>query len=119
MFKKSFLLILFVLFSISLYAQNNSYTIQYLKGNITDKTRAIKESTGSESDYLVNRAIEYALENKELLGTDRDLDALVVAAVLSISDDYLKNINDEEKVKFSEKLYNLYSNFEDSCNTQK
>lgn len=114
MFKKNFLLILFVLFSISLYAQNNSYTIQYLKGNITDKTRAIKESTGSESDYLVNRAIEYALENKELLGTDRDLDALVVAAVLSISDDYLKNINDEEKVKFSEKLYNLYSNFEDS-----
>lgn len=114
MFKKSFLLILFVLFSISLYAQNNSYTIQYLKGNITDKTQAIKESTGSESDYLVNRAIEYALENKELLGTDRDLDALVVAAVLSISDDYLKNINDEEKVKFSEKLYNLYSNFEDS-----
>lgn len=114
MFKKSFLLILFVLFSISLYAQNNSYTIQYLKGNITDKTRAIKESTGSESDYLVNRAIEYALENKELLGTDRDLDALVVAAVLSISDDYLKNTSDEEKVKFSEKLYNLYSNFEDS-----
>lgn len=114
MFKKSFLLILFVLFSISLYAQNNSYTIQYLKGNITDKTRAIKESTGSESDYLANRAIEYALENKELLGTDRDLDALVVAAVLSISDDYLKNSNDEEKVKFSEKLYNLYSNFEDS-----
>ena len=114
MFKKSFLLILFVLFSISLYAQNNSYTIQYLKGNITDKTQAIKESTGSESDYLANRAIEYALENKELLGTDRDLDALVVAAVLSISDNYLKNINDEEKVKFSEKLYNLYSNFEDS-----
>ena len=114
MFKKNFLLILFVLFSISLYAQNNSYTIQYLKGNITDKTRAIKESTGSESDYLANRAIEYALENKELLGTDRDLDALVVAAVLSISDDYLKNSNDEEKVKFSEKLYNLYSNFEDS-----
>ena len=114
MFKKSFLLIFFVLFSISLYAQNNSYTIQYLKGNITDKTRAIKESTGSESDYLVNRAIEYALENKELLGTDRDLDALVVAAVLSISDDYLKNSNDEEKVKFSEKLYNLFSNFEDS-----
>ena len=88
--------------------------IQYLKGNITDKTRAIKESTGSESDYLANRAIEYALENKELLGTDRDLDALVVAAVLSISDDYLKNSNDEEKVKFSEKLYNLFSNFEDS-----
>lgn len=114
MFKKSFLLIFFVLFSISLYAQNNSYTIQYLKGNITDKTRAIKESTGNESDYLANRAIEYALENKELLGTDRDLDALVVAAVLSISDDYLKNSNDEEKVKFSEKLYNLYSNFEDS-----
>ena len=114
MFRKSFLLIFFVLFSISLYAQNNSYTIQYLKGNITDKTRAIKESTGSESDYLANRAIEYALENKELLGTDRDLDALVVAAVLSISDDYLKNSNDEEKVKFSEKLYNLYSNFEDS-----
>lgn len=114
MFKKSFLLILFVLFSISLYAQNNSYTIQYLKGNITDKTRAIKESTGSESEYLANRAIEYALENKELLGTDRDLDALVVAAVLSISDDYLKNSNDEEKVKFSEKLYNLFSNFEDS-----
>lgn len=114
MFKKSFLLFLFVLFSISLYAQNNSYTIQYLKGNITDKTRAIKESTGNESDYLANRAIEYALENKELLGTDRDLDALVVAAVLSISDDYIKNSNDEEKVKFSEKLYNLYSNFEDS-----
>ena len=114
MFKKSFLLIFFVFFSISLYAQNNSYTIQYLKGNITDKTRAIKESTGSESDYLANRAIEYALENKELLGTDRDLDALVVAAVLSISDDYLKNSNDEEKVKFSEKLYNLFSNFEDS-----
>lgn len=114
MFRKSFLLIFFVLFSISLYAQNNSYTIQYLKGNITDKTRAIKESTGSESDYLANRAIEYALENKELLGTDRDLDALVVAAVLSISDDYLKNSNDEEKVKFSEKLYNLFSNFEDS-----
>ncbi len=114
MFKKSFLLVFFILFSISLNAQNNSNTIKYLKGNISDKTTAIKESTGSESDWIANKAIEYALENKELLGTDRDLDALVVAAVLSISDDYIKNSTDEEKNKFSEKLFNLYLSFQDS-----
>ncbi|MCR5188360.1 MAG: hypothetical protein K6C97_05445 [Treponema sp.] len=114
MLKKSVLLAFFILFSLNISAQENSYTIKYLKGNISDKTIAVKESSGSESDWITNKAIEYALENKELLGTDRDLDALVVAAVLSISDDYIKNASDEKKIELSQQLNQLYSAFQDS-----
>lgn len=112
--KKSFLIVFLIFLTLNLSSQDKSYTIKYLKGNISDKTAAVKESSGSESYWITNKAIEYALENKEILGTDRELDALVVAAVLSISNDYINNASDQKKIELSQNLNKLYSEFQDS-----
>ena len=76
-------MILFCFFSIN--AQEKSSIKKFIKGNISEKTAAVKEASDSEIDWISNEAINFCLNNKELLGTDRELDALAVAAILSIS----------------------------------
>ena len=47
------------------------YKKQFIKGNISDKTAAVRESSGQESVWLSQKAIEFVLENNEIIGTDR------------------------------------------------
>ena len=116
MFKKS-LLILFV-FSLSLtltaQSKNNDNIIKFLKGNISDKTAAVREASGDEAYWITNKAIDFSLENKKILGNDRDLDALAVAAILSISSEYIKNASDNQKATLSTQLNQLYTEFQES-----
>ncbi len=120
MLKKS----IFVLFLISifmgsnLFAQDNSNTINFLKGNISDKTTAVKNASGDEAKALTNMAIEFSLENKEILGNDRELDTLLVAAILTISNDYAKNADDDQKKALSSQLNQIYSEFNDSSTVE-
>lgn len=83
----------FLLFTLS--AQSN--TLKFIKGNISDKTAAVREASGSEAILLSNKAIEFSLDNKEFLGNDRELDGLAVAAIYSISTDYAKSATEAQK----------------------
>ena len=110
--KIAFLLIIFshILF---LCAQNpdNEKLIKFIKGNISEKTSAVREASGSESILLALKAIDFSLENKDILGNDRELEGLAVAAVLSISPDYIKNANDSQKAIIVSQFINLFNKF--------
>ena len=109
---------LFILFSqvFFLFAQNadNEKLIKFIKGNISEKTSAVREASGAESILLALKAIDFSLENKELLGNDRELEGLAVAAILSISPDYIKNANDSQKSIIVSQFINLFNKFFES-----
>lgn len=113
--KIAFLLIIFshILF---LCAQNpdNEKLIKFIKGNISEKTSAVREASGAESILLALKAIDFSLENKELLGNDREIEGLAVAAILSISPDYIKNANDSQKSIIVSQFINLFNKFFES-----
>ena len=113
--KIAFLLIIFshILF---LCAQNpdNAKLIKFIKGNISEKTSAVREASGAESILLALKAIDFSLENKDLLGNDRELEGLAVAAILSISPDYIKNANDSQKSIIVSQFINLFNKFFES-----
>ena len=61
--------------------------IKFIKGNIADKTAAVRESSGKEAYDLSCAAVDFALQYKTDLGDDRDLDGLAVAGVLALPAD--------------------------------
>lgn len=108
--------ILSILFFISLvfqiFPQNKDSKIKFIKGNIVDKTKVIKESTGEDSYWLAEKAIQFALDNKEILGNDRELDALVVSAILTITPEYVASADklSQAEILFNfTKLFNIFS----------
>ena len=109
---------LFILFSqvFFLFAQNadDEKLIKFIKGNISEKTSAVREASGAESILLALKAIDFSLENKDLLGNDRELEGLAVAAILSISPDYIKNANDSQKSIIVSQFINLFNKFSTS-----
>ena len=116
MIKKTLCFITFILLTFSVYAQSN--TIKFIKGNISEKTAAVREASGEEAILLSNKAIEFSLENKEYLGNDRELDGLVVAAVYSISADYVKGASEAQKKSISNQFIKLYSSFKESSTVE-
>ncbi|MCR4954641.1 MAG: HEAT repeat domain-containing protein [Treponema sp.] len=95
-----------------------SYKIQFIKGNIQDKTLAVREASGQESEWLTNEAISFVLENKSLLGEDRELEGLAVAAILSIPNDFGFNKDDAKKTELVDNLITLFKLFNTSNTVQ-
>lgn len=110
--KITFLFILFFqVFFLCAQNADNEKLIKFIKGNISEKTSAVREASGSESILLALKAIDFSLENKDILGNDRELEGLAVAAVLSISPDYIKNANDSQKAIIVSQFINLFNKF--------
>ena len=119
MAKKISLILILSLSVLNVFAQNKGKNIiKFIKGNISDKTAAVREATEDEAAILSNKAIDFCLENKEVLGNDRELDGLAVAAVFSVSPEYLKLFTDENKNQLSNKFIMLFNEF-NSSNTVK
>lgn len=66
---------------------SDNVRIKFIKGNITDKTAAVREASGKEASDLSCAAVDFALQYKADLGDDRDLDGLAVAGVLALPAD--------------------------------
>ena len=94
------------------------YKKQFIKGNISDKTTAVREASGQEGIWLSLKAIDFVLENKEITGTDRDMDALAVAAVLSLPNDYVSGLTESEKNQVMNKFIDLFEKFNRSNTVQ-
>ena len=110
--KKFFSLLFFISLVFQIFPQDKDSKIKFIKGNIVDKTKAIKESTGEDSYWLAEKAIQFALDNKEILGNDRELDALVVSAILTITPEYVASADklSQAEILFNfTKLFNIFS----------
>ena len=115
--KKQFTLLLITIMLLnSVFAQE--YKKQFIKGNITDKTNAVREASGQEGIWLSQKAIDFVLENNEIIGTDRDMDGLAVAAVLSLPNDYVFGLSETEKTQILNKFIALFDNFSRSNTVQ-
>ena len=110
---------LFLLSSILLgTAFGQEYKKKFIKGNISDKTAAVRESSGQEGIWLSQKAIDFVLENNDIIGTDRDMDGLAVAAVLSLPNDYVYGLSETEKTKVLDKYILLFEKFSRSNTVQ-
>ena len=116
MIKKFLVLFVFLLNTFCIFAQNkeDEHLIKFIKGNISDKTTAVREASGSQSIILAMKAIDFSLENKEILGQDRELEGLAVAAIFSISPDYIKNANEAQKKIIVSQFIKLFKKFQTS-----
>ena len=108
--KKYIFAAIFILFS-SLSFAASDYRSSFLKGNIQDKTAAVREASGSEGIWLSAAALKFALENKQYLGKDRDLDSLVVASILSIPDTFFDDKSNPDTAVFMKDFTNVFSVF--------
>ena len=114
---KKILASLLLIFSISaLFAE--SQIINFIKGNINDKTLAVREASGEDAKWLSNQALAFIIQNKKILGNDRDLEALAVAAIISITPENLKSLSVNDKNFLVEELIQLFDLFEDSNTVQ-
>ena len=114
--KKTLSLIFFITFAFSAFAQATK--IKFIKGNISDKTTAVREASPEEAEWISSQAVDFCLENKEILGNDRELDGLAVAAILSYSPEIVKKLSEENKAKLTENLISLFTEFNKSSTVQ-
>ena len=93
------------------FASSAPLRVRFVKGNIADKTAAVKESSGEDAAFLSRAAIDFALEHKALLGNDRDLDTLALSGISALSADSLASLDYGGREAVSEKLVKLFSLF--------
>lgn len=114
--KQSLLLLILMIFLSSAFCQD--YKKNFIKGNISDKTAAVREASGQDGIWLSRQAIDFVLENNEITGTDRDMDGLAVAAVLSLPNDYIYSLSESEKNQIMNKFISLFETFSRSNTVQ-
>ena len=114
--KKTLSLIFFITLAFSAFAQATK--IKFIKGNISDKTSAVREASPEEAEWISSQAVDFCLENKEILGNDRELDGLAVAAILSYSPEIVKKLSEENKAKLTDNLISLFTEFNKSSTVQ-
>lgn len=100
------------------FASKNSKIEKFVKGNLYEKTAAVREASGNEAVWLCDKAINYALEGRSVLGSDRELDSLAVAAVLSFPQEYIKNCPEQTKEIILNELISVFNAFDQSPNVQ-
>ncbi len=115
--KKSLSVLILTIFAVASAAAQTS-KIKFIKGNIADKTSAVREAEAGEAEWISDQAVAFCLENKQLLGNDRELDGLAVAAILSYSPDTVKRYNDSQKQKLTDNFISLFTEFNKSSTVQ-
>lgn len=111
--KKSFFILTVLFFTSYLFSMGSKNQRNFVKGNLIDKTEAVKAASEVEIVDLAKAAIEFSLNYKEILGDDSELSALAISGITALPVEYIENSNMTEKNLISEKLIGLYSVFED------
>ena len=107
-------ILFFALFSLN--AQD--LKVQFLKGSLAEKTKVVREATVTEGKWITQNALKFINENKNILITDRDFEGFTVATVLSIQNEYVTNLNEEEKNILINQLSQFFVDFDYSDTVQ-
>lgn len=100
------------LFVSSIFAQTSQQ--KFIKGNLSDKTAAVREGSEKDNIWLSTHAISFVIDNYQYLEDDRELEGLAVAAILSLPSDYGNSMTDDEKLNVSNQLITMYKQFSKS-----
>lgn len=114
--KSLFTVAMFSLFLYTELASENYLDIerQFIKGSITDKIQCVQNSDGKNAVGIAKRGIDYAIENSQVLGDDRELSTLVLASILALPKSVPSDIvSQEETSAITQKLITVFNRFED------
>jgi hypothetical protein len=103
--KACFFVSSFFIFMAAYAEETGNMEKKFIKGNLTDKTAAVRQAAEEESALLSTEAIDFVLKNSEKLGDDRDLAALAVAGIFAVPD-----VDSATETK----LMTLFSGFHDA-----
>ena len=92
--------------------------VQFLKGSLAEKTKVVREATVTEGKWITQNALKFINENKNILINDRDFEGFTVATVLSIQNEYVTNLNEEEKNILINQLSQFFVDFDYSDTVQ-
>lgn len=95
----------------SLFAEVSAGQKKFIKGNVQDKTAAVKESTSEDAYILAGKGIDFVLEARPMIGVDRDLSALAVASILKLPRD--ESILAGNFPEINNQLVQIFNLFED------
>ena len=84
---------------------------KFIKGNIADKTNAVREASGSEALWLTMQSLNFILDNKDYLVSDRDFDGFALATILSINNEYINSLYEMEKQELLFQLIEIFNVF--------
>ncbi len=105
---KYVLIFIFSLFSLC-YALDKNLQIEYIKGSVEDKTLAVKKAGENGDVTLALTSIDFALENYELTGEDKELINLLRTSVEVLTKN--KGLNESQ---ISSKLGKIFTTYKDS-----
>ena len=111
-------LISFILFFTLFLLNAQDLKVQFLKGSLTEKTKVVREATVTEGKWITQNALRFIHENKNILINDRDFEGFTVATVLSIQNEYVTNLNEEEKNILINQLSQFFVDFDYSDTVQ-
>ncbi len=110
--KRVLCLSIMIFAAVSVFAQNSR--VKFVKGNIAEKTATVREASEKDAAWVSENAIKFCLENKEILGNDRELDALAVAAILSYTPESVRKLSHEKQNWLTESFISLFTRFNKS-----
>ena len=111
-------LISFILFFTLFLLNAQDLKVQFLKGSLAEKTKVVREATVTEGKWITQNALKFINENKNILINDRDFEGFTVATVLSIQNEYVTNLNEEEKNILINQLSQFFVDFDYSDTVQ-
>lgn len=69
------------------FCDDGALVRSFLKGSVSEKTGAVRASTGSDAERMAGLGIDFCLSVSGILGDDRDVRALALASVLALPDE--------------------------------
>lgn len=83
----------------------------FVRGDIRQKTKAVKEAAASDNVSLSLKAIDFALDVQDVLAGDSDLNELLSVSVMSLKK---KAVTEEQSKEISAKLAQVFKIFPDN-----
>ena len=106
----------FTVFALScafLFSEGSSLQKKFVSGNIQDKIQAVRSAGSKEALVLSSLAMDFSIQNKEILGNSRELDLLAIEGIRAVSYDLGSKSTPAEKKELSDKLFSIYEKFSD------
>ncbi|WP_191018104.1 hypothetical protein [Treponema zioleckii] len=95
-----------------LSAQNQSANIRkFIKGNISDKTEAVKSAGTEDGESLCEMGLNFVIESFTSLGEDAELNELAVASVLALP--RAPYTDDKKNEQVADKLFLIFNSSSD------
>lgn len=98
-----------------IFAEGTENKKKFIKGNLSDKTAIVKQAPINEVVELATDAIDFSINNKEILGDDKELAVLAVVGVTMLPQSYFESIDDVKKAEITNKFLTLFNIFKDDA----